>query len=344
MRRVSSSDGQERGTDPRSGAEIEAQAAAFRDCFDHLRTEIGKVFVGQRALVDQLLLCFFCQGHGLIEGSPGLGKTLLVRTLSESLNLRFARVQCTPDLMPADVTGTNLLIETPTGLREFSFQRGPIFANIVLADELNRATPRTQSAFLEAMQERHVTVFGVTHTLEEPFSVFATQNPIEMEGTYPLPEAQLDRFFFKLHVTMPGVDDLAEILERTTGAISSRPTPRFGAAMAREMMGLIKQVKVAEPATRTVLALVGASHPDAQSAPPVVKKYVRYGASPRAAQAMILAAKALALLAGRFHVAVDDVRSVALPALNHRIIRNFHGEMEQVSTQSIVTALLDNLI
>jgi MoxR-like ATPase len=343
MKRISSSDDRERGADPVSGAEIEAKAAAFRDCFGHLRAEIAKVFVGQPALVDQLLLCFFCQGHGLIEGSPGLGKTLLVRTLSEALNLRFARIQCTPDLMPADVTGTNLLVETPTGLREFSFQRGPIFANIVLADELNRATPRTQSAFLEAMQERHVTVFGVTHALEEPFSVFATQNPIEMEGTYPLPEAQLDRFFFKLHVTMPDVGDLAEILERTTGAAPARPTPRFGAAMVREMAGLIKQVRVAEPATRLVLGLVRASHPDAGSAPAVVKKYVRYGASPRAAQAMILAAKGLALLAGRFHVAAEDVRLVALPALNHRIIRNFHGEMEQVSTQAIVTALLDSV-
>ena len=180
------------------------------------------MFVGQRALVDHLLVCFFCQGHALIEGPPGLGKTLLVRTLGEALDLTFSRIQCTPDLMPADVTGTNLLAETRRGAREFSFQPGPIFANVVLADEINRATPRTQAAFLEAMQERHVTVFGVTHPIDEPFAVFATQNPIEMEGTYPLPEAQLDRFFFKLTVGMPGVDDLAEILARTTGA-AARP-------------------------------------------------------------------------------------------------------------------------
>jgi MoxR-like ATPase len=324
-----------------SAVEIEAKAALFRECFTHLQEEIGKVFVGQRALVDQLLLCFFCQGHALIEGSPGLGKTLLVRTLSDALSLRFARIQCTPDLMPADVTGTNLLVETPAGRREFAFQRGPIFANIVLADELNRATPRTQAAFLEAMQERHVTIFGVTHVLEEPFSVFATQNPIEMEGTYPLPEAQLDRFFFKLRMAMPDVGDLAEILARTTGASQTRARSGYGAATVREMIELVKQVKVADPALQLVLRLVRATHPDVEEAPEVVKKYVKYGASPRAAQAMILAAKALALLAGRYHVAVEDIRPVVLPALSHRIIRNFHGEMEQITTTTIVERTLD---
>jgi MoxR-like ATPase len=324
-----------------SPAQIEAQAATFRECFTHLQTEIGTVFVGQRAVVDQLLLCFFCQGHALIEGSPGLGKTLLVRTLSDALNLRFARIQCTPDLMPADVTGTNLLIEGPGGQRDFAFQRGPIFANIVLADELNRATPRTQAAFLEAMQERHVTVFGVTHHVEEPFSVFATQNPIEMEGTYPLPEAQLDRFFFKLRILMPGVEDLAEILDRTTGSAHPHIVPRYGAATVLELIELIKQVKVAEPALRLVLRLVHATHPDTAGAPEFVKKYVKYGASPRAAQAMILAAKAKALLGGRYHVAVDDIRPVVLPALNHRIIRNFHGEMEQITVESIIEHVLE---
>jgi MoxR-like ATPase len=324
-------------------ADIETQAATFRDCFAHLQQEIGRVFVGQRSLVDHLLLCFFCQGHALIEGSPGLGKTLLVRTLSDALSLKFARIQCTPDLMPADVTGTNLLVETAGGLREFSFQPGPLFANVVLADELNRATPRTQAAFLEAMQERHITVFGVTHRLEEPFSVFATQNPIEMEGTYPLPEAQLDRFFFKLKIVMPGIDDLAEILARTTGASHAHATPRFGASTIRLMGDLIKMVKVADPAMRLVLRIVRATHPDTSDAPSAVTKYVRYGASPRAAQAMILAAKALALLAGRYHVATDDVRLVALPALNHRIIRNFHGEMEQVSTETIIGDVLSSV-
>jgi MoxR-like ATPase len=321
-------------------AEIESKATLFRECFAHLQGEIGKVFVGQRAVVDQLLLCFFCQGHALIEGAPGLGKTLLVRTLSDALSLRFARIQCTPDLMPADVTGTNLLVESPTGRREFEFQRGPIFANIVLADELNRATPRTQAAFLEAMQERHVTIFGVTHVLEEPFSVFATQNPIEMEGTYPLPEAQLDRFFFKLRIAMPDVSELAEVLARTTGSSQTRARSGYGGATVREMIELIKQVKVADPALQLVLRLVRATHPDVEGAPDVVKKYVKYGASPRAAQAMILAAKALALLDGRYHVAVDDIRAVVLPALSHRIIRNFHGEMEQITTTAIVERTL----
>jgi len=321
-------------------AHIEAQAATFRECFSYLRTEIGRVFVGQRALVDHVLVCFFCQGHALIEGPPGLGKTLLVRTLGEGLDLTFSRIQCTPDLMPADVTGTNLVAETASGAREFSFRPGPIFANVVLADEINRATPRTQAAFLEALQERRVTVFGTSHPIAEPFAVFATQNPLEMEGTYPLPEAQLDRFFFKLKVGMPGSEDLAEILARTTGAQTVRVSPRFGAPAVQAMHALIRQVEVSEPATRLVLRLVRATHPDASEAPEIVQKYVKHGASVRAAQAMILAAKALALLDGRYHAAVDDVRSVALPALNHRIIRNFHGEMERVTTEGIVEAVL----
>jgi MoxR-like ATPase len=242
--------------------------------------------------------------------------------------------------MPSDVTGTNLLLEHAAGSRQFTFQRGPVFANVVLADELNRATPRTQSAFLEAMQERHVTVSGVTHPLDEPFAVFATQNPIEMEGTYPLPEAQLDRFFFKLTVQSPGFDELAEILARTTGTERPRPSARFGASTIVAMGELVRQVAVADPAMRLVLRVVRATHPDAADAPESVRKYVRYGASPRAAQAMVLAAKALALLAGRYHVASEDVRRVALPALNHRVIRNFHGEMEQMSTERIVNDVL----
>ncbi len=319
---------------------IEEEAAAFRACFNHLRAEIGRVFVGQADVVDHLLLCFFCQGHALLEGPPGVGKTLLVRTLSDALDLRFARVQCTPDLMPADVTGTNILAEGADGRREFSFHRGPIFANIVLADELNRATPRTQSAFLEAMQERHVTVFGVSHPIEEPFSVLATENPIEMEGTYPLPEAQLDRFFFKLIVRIPGIDDMAEIMARTTGAEQPGVTPQFGAAAVSRMSRLVKRIKIADDVMRLALRLVRATHPGADEAPASVKKYVRYGASPRGAQAIILAAKALAIVAGRFHVSSDDVRSVAVPALNHRLILNFHGEMEHVSSTTIVRDVL----
>jgi MoxR-like ATPase len=321
--------------------EVERQAATFRECFGQLQAEIGRAFVGQPDVVEQLLLCFFCQGHALIEGAPGLGKTLLVRALSEALSLRFARVQCTPDLMPADITGTSILADTAEGARAFTFQPGPIFANIVLADEINRATPRTQSAFLEAMQERHVTVFGKTHRIDPPFSVFATQNPIEMEGTYPLPEAQLDRFFFKLTVRVPDIDDLAEIMLRTTGSVEASITPRFGAEVAGSMMGIIRQVKIADPVLRHALQMVRCTHPEVAEAPATVRKYVRYGASPRAAQAMVLSAKALALLAGRFHVAIEDLRRVANAALTHRIIRNFHAEMEGISSDAIVLDVVD---
>ena len=316
-------------------------AALFRECFDHLRLEIGRVFVGQDAVVEHLLLCFFCQGHALLEGAPGLGKTLLVRTLAQALDLRFSRIQCTPDLMPGDVTGTNVLSEAADGRREFRFQPGPVFSHIVLADEINRATPRTQSAFLEAMQERHVTVFGVTRELEEPFCVLATQNPVEMEGTYPLPEAQLDRFFFKLTIGMPGVDDLAEIMARTTGAATVTIVPKYGAEAVRPLFALVRQVKIGSDVARTALRLVRATHPDGEDAPDSVRRYVRYGASPRAAQAIVLASKARALLAGRFNASDEDVRSVALPALSHRLILNFQGEMDRVATSRIVSDALE---
>jgi MoxR-like ATPase len=323
---------------------VESQAAAFRECFDHLRTEIGCVFVGQPALVDHLLMCFFCQGHALLEGAPGLGKTMLIRTLAEAVKLRFARVQCTPDLMPADITGTNILAESAGGLREFAFQRGPIFANVVLADEINRATPRTQSAFLEAMQERRVTVSGITHPIAEPFSLFATQNPIEMEGTYPLPEAQLDRFFFKLIVKAPTLAELGEIMARTTGTEQASVTARFGADAIRSMTSLIREVKIADETMQAVLHIVRATHPDADEAPPSVKQYVRYGASPRGAQSIVLAAKALALAAGRYHASIDDIRSVAVPALNHRLILNFRGEMEHVLPAALVEEITNAVV
>ncbi len=324
-----------------SSRTVEAQAVAFCDCFEQLRAEIARVFVGQPAIVEQLLLCFFCQGHALIEGAPGLGKTLLVRSLSDALSLRFARVQCTPDLMPADVTGTNHVLETPEGLHTLAFKPGPIFANIVLADEINRATPRTQSAFLEAMQERQVTVFGATHAIAAPFSVFATQNPIEMEGTYPLPEAQLDRFFFKLHIGVPDVDDLSEIMARTTGEQAPRIRPLYGPAEAQSAMALIRQVKIAEPVLRYALRIVRATHPDRPEAPASVKNYVRYGASPRAAQAIVLSAKGYALLDGRFHVSADDIRRVVQPALNHRIVRSFHADMERVPIDQVLREVVN---
>jgi MoxR-like ATPase len=268
---------------------------------------------------------------------------LLVKTLADSLNLTFARIQCTPDLMPADVTGTNLLADSGGGARALTFQPGPLFANVVLADELNRATPRTQSAFLEAMQERHVTVLGRTHVMEEPFSVFATQNPIEMEGTYPLPEAQLDRFFFRLRVRMPDAKDLAEILERTTGAEAASVNRGYGPADVRQMSDVIRLVAVPESAMSVVVRLVRATQPDGEEATDLVKKFVRYGASPRAAQAMILAAKALALLDGRYHVATEDIRRVAAPALNHRLLLSFHAEMEGVTTETILGDVVDRV-
>jgi MoxR-like ATPase len=322
---------------------IESQATVFRECFGHLKSEIGRVFVGQPAVVDGLLLTFFCQGHALIEGPPGLGKTLLVRTLADALDVTFARIQCTPDLMPADITGTKVLTETVSGSHALTFQPGPIFANVVLADEINRATPRTQAAFLEAMQERHVTLFGMTHPLQEPFCVVATQNPIEMEGTFPLPEAQLDRFFFKLRVAPPDIEDLAEIMARTTGPKQARATARYGADVVRALSGLIRQVKIADPVLRAVLHAVAATHPSFADAPPLIRSYARYGASPRAAQAIVLAAKASALLAGRYHVAFDDVARVAVSALEHRIILNFQAELDRVGIGAIVEQVLTPL-
>ncbi|HVL68925.1 MAG TPA: MoxR family ATPase [Vicinamibacterales bacterium] len=316
--------------------DLTTQAAIFRDCFEHLRAEIGRVFVGHADVVEHLLLCFFCQGHALLEGAPGLGKTLLVRTLADAVSLRFTRIQCTPDLMPGDVTGTNVLTEAPDGSRVFRFQPGPIFGHVVLADEINRATPRTQAAFLEAMQERRVTIFGVTHPLDEPFCVLATQNPLEMEGTYPLPEAQLDRFFFKLTLGMPGVAELAEIMARTTGDATPHVTARYGADGLRPLLALVRHVKIGSEVMRLALRLVRATHPDADEAPAGIRRYVKHGASPRAAQAIVLASKARALLAGRFHASSEDVLSVALPALAHRLILNFQGEMDRVSTASLV--------
>jgi MoxR-like ATPase len=241
--------------------------------------------------------------------------------------------------MPADVTGTNILLDHAGG-RAFTFERGPIFAHVVLADEINRATPRTQAAFLEAMQERRVTIFGVSHVIDDPFCVIATQNPIEMEGTYPLPEAQLDRFFFKLAVQVPDIDDLAEIMARTTGERHATISPRFGPEVIASMLDLVRQVKIADDVLRFALRVVRATHPDKGHAPVVVDKYVRYGASPRAAQAIVLAAKALALLDGRYHASLEDVRRVAPPALNHRIILNFHGEMERVTTEAVIAQVL----
>jgi MoxR-like ATPase len=320
---------------------VEAAAARFRADLGTLTEEISKRIVGHRAIVDGVVIALLAGGHVLLEGVPGLGKTLLVRTLAEATDLTFARIQFTPDLMPADVTGTNMIIEA-AGSRRFEFQKGPIFAHVLLADEINRATPKTQSALLEAMQEGGVTVGRQSWELPSPFFVLATQNPVEMEGTYPLPEAQLDRFFFKLKLAPPARDELHAILDRTTGPQAPAVHQVLGRDRLLEMRALIRQVPVARPIQDFVVRLIDATHP-ASSALPEVRKFVRYGSSPRGAQAILLAAKALALRAGRFTPSYDDVRQVAPQALRHRILLNFEGEADGVSPDQLLEGLLRTL-
>ena len=312
----------------------------FHEIAAAIEAEVGKVIVGQSETVGDVLICVIAGGHALLEGVPGLGKTMLIKTLADALELRFARIQFTPDLMPADIVGTDMLEEAPGGQRQFRFQPGPVFANLVLADEINRATPKTQSALLEAMQEHTVTVAKRTYPLEEPFFVLATQNPIEMEGTYPLPEAQLDRFMFKVNVPFPSSGELVDILARTTG---ERPPTASKAADGAQILGLrrlARQIPVPAHVTDFVARLVVATHPEQASAPPLVKQYVRYGSSPRGAQALILGAKLTALFAGRLNVAFDDVAAVAPAALRHRLLLNFEGQAEGITTDTIVIELL----
>ena len=318
----------------------QARAEAFAEDFARAEKEIGKVIVGLSEVVRGVLMCLLAQGHALLEGVPGLGKTLLVRTLGQTCNLKFSRLQFTPDLMPADVTGTNLVAEDEGGKKYFSFQPGPVFANIILADEINRATPKTQSALLEAMQERQVTTFGVMRPLTEPFIVLATQNPIEMEGTYPLPEAQLDRFLYKLYVPFPSLAELAVIVDRTTGADVPQAQQELTADQILGMRALVREVPIINEVRDYSLRLVLATHPDNGLAPEAVRKYVRYGASPRGGQAMILTAKVRALLDGRYNVAYEDIAAVAPPALRHRLIPNFEAEAEGVSTDQIISGVI----
>jgi len=314
----------------------------FREIASRIENEVGRVIVGQADVVRHVLVSILAGGHVLLEGVPGLGKTMLIRTLGQALDLKFSRVQFTPDLMPADILGTEILADQD-GRREFSFRPGPIFANLVLADEINRATPKTQSALLEAMQEGSVTVAQRTYRLEEPFFVMATQNPLEMEGTYPLPEAQLDRFFFKVNVPLPGVQEMAEILERTTGSATSAAGRAASGAEIVRMRELVRAVPVASHVKEYIAGLVLATHPEDANASPLVKKYVRYGVSPRGGQALMLGAKVTALLAGRYNVSFEDVHAVASAALRHRMLLNFDGLAEGISVDDVIEELLKEL-
>jgi len=319
---------------------VAAQAQEFRDVFKRLQDEIGKVMVGHREIIDGVLTCVFAGGNCLLEGAPGLGKTMLVRTLAQSLELRFSRIQFTPDLMPADIIGTNIVTESDDGKREMRFQPGPIFAQIVLADEVNRATPKTQSALLEAMQEHSVTVGRTIYKLEQPFFVLATQNPIEQEGTYPLPEAQLDRFLFKLNVGYSNRQDLAEVLRRTTETTKTEAGKVIDGPSLLKYRQFVRQALVAPPVLDYAVRLTLATVPGGEFAPEATNKYVRFGSSPRGAQALVLAAKIRGLLDGRYHASFEDIQAVALPALRHRIILNFEAEAENISTDSVVNDIL----
>ena len=313
----------------------------FRDRAIRIRQEVSKVIVGQQNLLHQVLICLLAGGNALLEGVPGLGKTVLVRTLAQVLDCEFSRIQFTPDLMPADIIGTNILVEDEAGGRRFQFQPGPIFANLILADEVNRATPKTQSALLEAMQEGTVSVARTIYRLPRPFFVLATQNPLEMEGTYPLPEAQLDRFFFKLNVEFPTAAELIAISDRTTSGIEPVVRRVVSGPEILAMIQLARQTPIATHVTAYAVRLLQATHPDSPHATGMVRRYVRYGSSPRGLQSMILAGKIMALLDGRYNVAFRDIRAAALPALRHRIILNFDGEAEGISTDAIVTSVLE---
>lgn len=320
--------------------DIASEVASFQEKIAILRKEIGRMIVGQREVIDGVILCLLADGQVLLEGVPGLGKTMLVRTLSEAIDCQFNRIQFTPDMMPSDITGTNMIVEDERGNKVFEFQKGPVFTNILLADEINRATPKTQAALLEAMQEKSVTVGGHTYKLEAPFFVMATQNPLEMEGTYPLPEAQLDRFLFKIDVPFPNKDELHEVLRRTTAGES----PKVSAVMSKQdiltLRALAAEVPIAEHVQDYALKIVLGTHPEMDTCSECVKKYVRFGSSPRGAQAIIKAAKIHAIFDGRFNVSNDDIRFAAVPALRHRTILNFEGVAENISTDDILADLI----
>jgi MoxR-like ATPase len=319
---------------------MKQRAEEFREAYRRVQEEIGKVIVGHGDIVHGVLTCLFVGGHALLEGVPGLGKTLLVRTLSEVLDLKFSRIQFTPDLMPSDIIGTDIISEGADGRRAFSFQPGPVFAHVVLADEINRATPKTQSALLEAMQEHSVTVGGHVHRLQEPFFVMATQNPIEQEGTYPLPEAQLDRFFFKLLVGYSTRAELATILERTTRGEWPRPQKVMDGAEIARWQQLVREVLIAPQVQDYAIRLVLGTHPEGEFAAGETNRYVRCGASPRGAQALVLAGKVRALLEGRYNVSFEDIRRVYLPAMRHRILLNFEAQAESIPPDAVLEGIL----
>jgi MoxR-like ATPase len=320
---------------------MEARADGFRQAYGRVKAEISKVIVGHDEIVHGVLTCLFIGGHALLEGVPGLGKTLLVRTLADAVALDFNRIQFTPDLMPADILGTNVVMEDPNGRRVFEFQRGPIFSQIVLADEINRATPKTQSALLEAMQEHSVTVGGVIHKLKEPFFVMATQNPIEQEGTYPLPEAQLDRFLFKLIVGYSTREELTLVLDRTTRGEKPKAEKVIDGETLIRLQALVRDVIVAPHVQDYAIRLALASHPQGPYATDVTNQYIRWGSSPRGAQTLVLAAKVRALLDGRFNVSFEDLRRVYLPALRHRVLLNFEAQAEGVQADDVLLKILD---
>jgi MoxR-like ATPase len=315
----------------------------FRQRAQLIEAEISQVIVGQRDLIRQVVITLLAGGNALLEGVPGLAKTTLVRTLADVIDCSFSRIQFTPDLMPADIIGTTLISEDEHGRKAFRFEPGPIFANLVLADEINRATPKTQSALLEAMQEGTVTVAKTVHRLQSPFFVLATQNPLEMEGTYPLPEAQLDRFFFKINVTFPTAAELVEIENRTTGARKPQTRHVANGKMISEMQDLARTVPIASHVLSYAARLITASHPDSKDSPAITRQYVRYGASPRGMQALILASKINALLDGRFNVAFADLKSAALPALRHRVVLNFEAQAEGMSGDEVVRGIMETV-
>ncbi|MBE2270713.1 MAG: MoxR family ATPase [Anaerolinea sp.] len=325
-------------------APAEINLEQFSRLAQAIEAEVKRVIVGQDQVVRSVLICILAGRHALLEGVPGLGKTMLIKTLADALDLKFARIQFTPDLMPADITGTDILEDSEDGRSKARrFQAGPVFANLVLADEINRATPKTQSALLEAMQEKTVTVANHTYTLEAPFFVLATQNPLEMEGTYPLPEAQLDRFMFKVNLLYPSLSELVGILDRTTGAETPYAGKVADGAQVINMGKLALNTPVASHVNEYVARLVLATHPDTHDAPETVKQFVRYGASPRGAQSLILGAKINALLEGRFNVAFEDVAAVAAPALRHRLLLNFEGLAEGISPDAVIADALKSV-